>query len=108
MSQSVRPPPAARAFQLARVHSVQTLSRIRCGIYYSDRDNSWITKCLFVLRFVVIFFLLLFIFILCVYIFLFYFFNSELKKQPAVMARDPEHVSKLTESTFKVSDAFSI
>lgn len=48
---------------------------------------------------------------MCIYIFLFFYFiflNSEIKKQPAVMARDPEHVSKLTESTFKVSDAFNI
>lgn len=51
------------------------------------------------------------IYIVCIYIFIFFisfFFNSEIKKQPAVMARDPEHVSKLTESTFKVSDAFNI
>lgn len=48
---------------------------------------------------------------MCIYIFIFFisfFFNSEIKKQPAVMARDPEHVSKLTESTFKVSDTFNI
>lgn len=54
--------------------------------------------------------LLFFIYYLyCVYIFFYFiFFNSEIKKQPAVMARVPEHVSKLTESTFKVSDAFNI
>lgn len=48
---------------------------------------------------------------MCIYFFIFFYFiflNSEIKKQPAVMARDPEHVSKLTESTFKVSDAFNI
>lgn len=70
---------------------VQTGSRTSCGIYYSEWVNAWITKHLF--------------FFLKKNIFLFHFLpTSELEKQPAIMSRAPDEVSKLTESTYKVSD----
>lgn len=109
MSQSVRPPPAARAFQLARVQCTDTEQDSLWDLLLGPRQlpDYQVSFCsplccyFFNIKF-----------ILCVYIFLFLFYfiflNSEIKKQPAVMARDPEHVSKLTESTFKVSDAFNI
>lgn len=74
------------------------------GFITRTETTPGLSSVVFVLRFVVIiFFIIIYIYIVYIYI-----LNSELKKQPAVMARDPEHVSKLTESTFKVSDAFSI
>lgn len=46
----------------------------------------------------------LFIFFISVAVFFFSLPTSGLEKQPAIMSRAPEDVSKLTESTYKVSE----
>lgn len=109
MSQSVRPPPAARAFQLARVQCTDTEQDSLWDLLLGPRQllDYQVSFC----SPLCCYFFKYNIYIVCIYIFIFFisfFFNSEIKKQPAVMARDPEHVSKLTESTFKVSDTFNI